>query len=108
MKYGVIAVRTPVLLGLLLLTACASKSYCVKPQKYDHVASIPVITAGDGLNMPNSPTALRVPPAPAPAQDAPFGTRIVDPKHKAITQYACLDEPPPLPAGADPTLGTGQ
>ena len=113
MKHRRPAVRVPVLLGVLLglsfLGGCASKSYCMKEQKYDHVASIPVITvAGDGLNMPNSPTALRVPPAPGPAQDAPYGSKLIDPQHPHRTSYACLDEPPPMPPGADPGLGTGQ
>jgi hypothetical protein len=89
------------LLGLALLAGCGSKAYCMRDQKYDHVASIPPITGGDGLNIPNSPTALRVPPAPPNAPDAPFGSKVVDPQHPGRTQYACLDEPPPLPAGAD-------
>ena len=95
------------LLGVALLAGCDSKAYCMHEQKYDHVASIPPVTGGEGLNIPNSPTALRVPPAPAGAPDAPFGSKVVDPQHPGRTQYSCLDEPPPLPAGADAT-GTGQ
>ena len=108
MKLPVVAVRASVLLGVLLFAGCASKSYCMKEQKYDHVASIPPITGGEGLKIPNSPTALRVPPVPAPAQDAPFGSRVIDPEHPHRTDYACLDEPPPMPAGADAGLGVGQ
>jgi hypothetical protein len=99
-----IAVRLPLLVATLLLGACAAKSFCVQPQRYDHVASIPPMTATDGLNIPNSPTALKVPPPPA--QDVPFGNRLVDPTHPGKLEYACLDEPPPMPAGADPTLGS--
>jgi hypothetical protein len=112
MKDYVFSVRTcvlpPVLFGALLLAACAPKSYCLKPQKYDHVASIPPITGGDGLNIPTSTTALVVPPPPTPDKDTPFGSRVVDPQHPGTVEYACLDEPPPMPAGADPTLGAGQ
>lgn len=104
MKFSVVAV----LLGALLCAGCSSKSYCMKEQKYDHVASIPPVTGGDGLKIPNSPTALRVPPAPPPAQDAPFGSKVIDPKHPHRTQYACLDEPPPMPPGADAGVGAGQ
>ena len=108
MKHRRIVVRVPVLLAVLLSAGCASKSYCMKEQKYDHVASIPEITAGDGLKIPNSPTALRVPPAPSPAQDAPYGSKVIDPAHPHRRTYACLDEPPPMPPGADAGIGAGQ
>jgi hypothetical protein len=104
------ALRLPLLFGALLLAGCNSKSYCMREQRYDHVPSIPPITGGEGLNIPNSPTALRVPPAAPNAPNEPFGSTVVDPKHPGRTQYACLDEPPPLPPNADATAtgGTGQ
>jgi hypothetical protein len=94
-------VRLSALLAVTLLAACGSKSYCLRDQKYDHTASIPAITGGDGLAVPNSPTALRVPPQPADVPDVPFGAKGVDARGR--TQYACLDEPPPLPPNADAT-----
>jgi hypothetical protein len=87
-------------LAALLCAACTNKSYCLANQPYDHVASIPPITGGEGLKIPSSPTALRVPVAPPDSQDEPFGNRIQDPKHKDRTHVECLDEPPPLPANA--------
>ena len=112
MRLSAVSVRIPVLLGVLLgvplLGGCATKAYCMKEQKYDHIASIPPITGGEGLNIPNSPTALRVPPAPPESQDAPFGSRVIDPKHPHRTQYACLDEPPPMPPAPDAGVGAGQ
>jgi hypothetical protein len=103
------ALRLPLLLGALLLAGCGSKAYCMREQRYDHVPSIPPITGGEGLNIPNSPTALRVPPPAPGAQDEPYGSTVVDPRHPGRTQYACLDDPPPLPAnaGAAATGGTG-
>ena len=93
------AATLSVLLATGLLSACGSKSYCLREQKYDRVASIPVITGGDGLAIPTSPTALKVPPQPADVPDVPFGAKVRDAKGR--TRYACLDEPPPLPANAN-------
>jgi hypothetical protein len=88
------------LAGTLLLGACASKSYCLGQQKYDHVASIAPIHAVDDLQIPDSPTAMRVPPPVAPDQDLPYGQRVADPRHPSRTKVQCLDEPPPLPPSA--------
>jgi hypothetical protein len=98
--------RLALSLAALFCSACTTRGYCLANQPYDHVASIPPITGGDGLNIPNSPTALKVPGAPPDSQDEPFGDRVQDPKHKDRTHVACLDEPPPLPtnAGANTTV----
>jgi hypothetical protein len=99
-------VRLAALLAVSLLAACGSKSYCLREQKYDHVASIPPVAGGDGLAIPSSPTALRVPPQPADVPDVPFGYKVTDAKGR--TQNACLDEPPPLPANADASATSAQ
>lgn len=95
-------------LAALLCAACTNKGYCLANQPYDHVASIPPITGGEGLNIPNSPTALRVPAPPPESQDESFGNRVQDPKHKDRTHVECLDEPPPLPANAGATTTVTQ
>ena len=78
--------------GALLLSGCASNRYCLADQKYSHAENRPTLTVVDGLKLPESATALRIPPPP-PAT-VPFGTR--DEKGDGV----CLDKPPPMPAPA--------
>ncbi len=83
----------------LLMAGCASQSYCVREQRYEKAQSVqPVAVGGEGLSLPLSPTALKVPPAPQ--NDAPFGVLLAD-GHKDADgrRVQCLDQPPPLPAG---------
>jgi hypothetical protein len=102
------SLRWSLVLAALLCAGCASRSYCLTSQKYDHVASIPPITGGDGLNIPNSPTALRVPPPSPGAPDEPFGSKVQDPKHPSHTITQCLDEPPPMPPESASATTTAQ
>lgn len=104
----VAAVRLTLIAAVgLLAGACASKSYCLGQQKYDHVASITPIRGGEGLQIPQSPTAMLVPPPVLPDQDLPFGQRVADPVRRGRTKVECLDDPPPLPATAQ-VAPTGQ
>ncbi|MDR3414993.1 MAG: hypothetical protein P4L83_02305 [Nevskia sp.] len=89
--------RLALVLTALFCAGCASRNYCLREQKYDHVASIPPISAAPGLNVPSPPTALKVPPLALGAPDEPFGSRVTDPAHPGRTQVECLDEPPPMP-----------
>lgn len=87
------AVMKSLLAGSLLLSGCATQSYCLGKQHYDDAVSIAPLEASDGLSLPQSPTALHIPPPPA--KDEPFGT----PGKVANSPYSaqCLDRPPPLP-----------
>lgn len=69
----------------LLSTACASNRYCLEEQKYERAENRPTLTTVDGLKLPESATALRIPPPP-PAS-VPFGVR--DDKGGGV----CLDKP---------------
>jgi len=81
----------------VLLAGCASESYCLRQQRYDKAQSVAPIAAGEGLSLPQSPTALKVPPPPA--NDTPFGILLTGGrKSNNGTRVQCLDQPPPLPA----------
>ena len=84
--------RHLVVLSTLLLGGCAVSSYCEGEQDYESAASVPVIQPSEGLQIKESTTALKIPPAPA--TPVPYGERVVDAKGKEIVR--CLDQPPAL------------
>jgi uncharacterized lipoprotein len=86
------------LLFAVSLSGCAANRYCARPQPYDNARSVPPIQAVEGLKVPESATAMRVPADTA--QDAPYGVKVEDPKHPGKTKYQCLDQPPPMPPPA--------
>lgn len=80
--------RTAVLLSLsaLLLAGCASRNTCVGDTEYQQATSLPPPATVDGLKMPESASALRIPPPPAASK--PQGENV------------CLHTPPPIAEGA--------
>ena len=92
------------LAGALALSACATHNYCLAHQTYDHVPSVPEIKGTGDLAIPESATALRVPPLAEGVDDVAYGNHVVDGKGK--THVACLDDPPPMPKDASPTLSS--
>jgi len=77
------------LLGLCLLqlAACASNAHCRRPQDYQAAADRPPLTGLDGLELPESAGALRIPsPVESPVS---FGQQTGD-------GWSCLDIPPKL------------
>lgn len=74
----------------LLLGGCAANHYCLADQKYQHAENRPPLTPVVGLSLPDSATALRIPPPPVAA--VPFGVR------NEAGEGVCLDKPPPMPA----------
>lgn len=85
---------------VLMMAGCAGGGgYCLKAQPYDKAESIVPITATSGLSMPQSATALNVPPAPK--TEAPYGVLLPGGrKANEGKRVQCLDEPPPLPVAA--------
>ena len=81
------------LLPLLALGACAPGAYCEGQQDYQRARSVPVLQPADGLKVPESETALKIPPPPAKA--VPFGQMAKDEDGDDIV--VCLDKPPELP-----------
>jgi hypothetical protein len=98
--------RCLALAGALTLSACATRSYCLAHQNYDHVPSVPEIKGASDLQIPESATALRVPPLAAGDDDVAYGNRVVDGKGK--THIECLDDPPPMPKDASATISSPQ
>ena len=78
--------------SLMLLSACGTNSYCLNEQDYQKARVVPELRSADGLTMPNSPSALRLPSAPGAGQ--PFG--VEDEEGAGV----CLDKPPAM---AQPT-----
>ncbi len=89
-------------LASLLLGACASNQTCNASAEYRKAAAIPPIKAAEGLALPSSPSALKVPDI-TPAALAAART---EPLPKKGRGTACLDYPPeivpaePAPAAA--------
>jgi len=75
-----------------LLTACASNQTCnMEDADYRKAAAIPPIQPAEGLNLPQSASALKVPPLTAAAQAA-----AKQPFPKKGKGTACLDYPPEI------------
>jgi hypothetical protein len=89
----------------LLVSACANHAYCERKPQYYGAASVPPIQGAGNLKVPESPTAMRVPPQP-PSELA-FGTRVPDPKHPGRHSVQCLDQPPPMVEAPAPAATTG-
>ncbi len=92
-----------VLLAILGLSGCAASSYCMDPQNYQKAKSVPSITGAEGLQLPESPSALRIPPTPE--NPVAFGELYKD--ADGDERARCLDTPPqmtlPPPSPPAPT-----
>ena len=80
-----------------LLVGCAGNRYCLGDQPYSHAASVPALQPAEGLKLPESSAALKIPPPPD--DPVPFGTKTKNEKGKDVVQ--CLDQPPRMPPAAD-------
>lgn len=90
-----VVINAVVVLGSLsLLAACSTNSYCLGEQDYQKAQVVPELRSAEGLTMPNSPSALRLPAAPAAVE--PFGRR--DGEGGGV----CLDKPPEMAQPAAP------
>jgi uncharacterized lipoprotein len=89
------------LLSLLLvagLAACGSNRHCQGEFPYQKAQTLPPPAAVEGLSWPESPSALKIPPAPETT--VPYATTVPDGKNPKKSQTECLDTPPRLPAPA--------
>ncbi|NGY03575.1 hypothetical protein [Solimonas terrae] len=86
-----------VLVGGALLAGCSNTKRCEGEQAYQTAETLPTPGAIPGLTVPDSPSALHIPPQPA--QPVPFGVKVAD--AKGGTHYECLDVPPHMVAPAE-------
>jgi uncharacterized lipoprotein len=85
--------KLALLVPVLGLAGCAAGSYCEGQQDYQRARSVPAVKPAEGLKVPDSGRALRIPPAPARA--VPYGEVVKDEDGDAVVR--CLDKPPELP-----------
>ncbi|NKF23244.1 hypothetical protein [Solimonas marina] len=85
------------LVGSALLSACSATRRCEGDQAYQDAKTLPTPGQIPGLTVPQSPTALNIPPAPA--DQVPFGQKVKNPK--GGTEWACLDQPPHMTGGSE-------
>lgn len=90
--------RFLLLLAPALLGGCAVSSYCTGEQRYQQAPSVPELHGADGLVIPESATALDIPPPPAKA--VAFGEVYED--AEGDEQVRCLDKPPAMPPVTEP------
>lgn len=83
---------------LLFSSACSVNKYCLDQQDYQTAKSVPPLAGAEGLKMPESVSALRIPPPSAKA--VPFGETYKDAEGSERTR--CLDLPPALRSIAIP------
>ncbi|MCI0750056.1 MAG: hypothetical protein L0Y32_05895 [Nevskiales bacterium] len=82
-----------VLLVALGLGACAPGWYCQGELEYQKAGSVPPLKMTPDLKLPESSSALNIPPAPK--QSTPYGESYQDADGKE--RIRCLDMPPTLP-----------
>ena len=91
-------------LGLLVLaglSGCATSSYCTDEQKYQEAKSVPALNGADGVQLPESPSALRIPPPP----ESPVAFGEIYKDTEGEERVRCLDTPPQMslpPPAAQP------
>ena len=94
MKY---VVRVIVLAAAAALAGCAANSYCKGEQSYQKAPSVPPLKAADGLKLPESASALKIPP-PA-VNPVAFGETAKDEDGDEVIR--CLDKPLPMAVAAE-------
>ena len=91
-------VRAILLAASAALAGCAANSYCKGEQPYQKAPSVPPLKAADGLKLPESASALRIPP-PA-VNPVPYGETVKD--ADGDDEIRCLDKPLPMAVAVEP------
>ncbi len=91
---------TVLVVASLALSACASNRHCAGVQPYQESTTLVLPTNIEGLTVPESASALRIPPQPE--KSVGFGVEVADPKDPEETTLECLDFPPRMPVDETP------
>jgi hypothetical protein len=88
--------RFAILCSALALGGCVAGSYCEGTQDYQRAKSVPPLQPAEGIKVPESEGALRIPPPPA--NSVPYGELARD--EDGDEYVRCLDKPPEVPPPA--------
>ncbi|HUR41690.1 MAG TPA: hypothetical protein VM240_11055 [Verrucomicrobiae bacterium] len=83
-------------LAPVFLAGCAASSYCEGEQDYAVAGTMPPLQSPPGVTLPESASALKIPPQPATA--VPYGETYKD--EDGDDAVRCLDRPPSMPPPA--------
>ena len=89
-----VSIRLPILAALLAVAGCSTTSYCEGEHDYQTAPSIPPLRSTEGVKLPESASALRIPPPPP--NNVPYAEPYKD--EDGDDAFRCLDKPPPMPA----------
>ncbi|SFF43029.1 hypothetical protein SAMN04488120_10460 [Fontimonas thermophila] len=85
--------RSILLCAGLFVSACGGISrHCEGEFDYQRAQTLPPPAEVPGLQVPESPSALRIPPEPQTV--VPFARQVQDPDNPDKTRIECLDIPP--------------
>jgi hypothetical protein len=82
----------------VLVAGCSNTRRCETEPAYEKAGTLPTPGEIQGLTIPESPSALRIPAAPA--DPVPFGRKLREPGRSA--RYECLDTPPAMTITPEP------
>ena len=86
--------KIALLVPVMALAGCAASTYCEGEQDYQRARSVPAPQSAAVLQIPQSESALRIPPPPE--NSVPYGEEYVDEDGDEVVR--CLDKPPEMPA----------
>lgn len=90
-------------LTLAAVAGCSTTSYCTGELPYQSAETLPPLRGAEGLEIPQSQAALRVPDGPYAGPG--YAQTYVNEKGKK--RVRCLDVPPALPPAPEPTPAQG-
>jgi uncharacterized lipoprotein len=92
----------PSVVAALLIAGCSGgmSRHCVGEFEYQRAETLPPPEQVEGLTMPESVAALRIPPPPE--QPVPYAIEYPDPAKPGKTLVNCLDVPPRIRVAPEP------
>ena len=90
--------RVLLLMPVLALGACSVNTYCEGEQDYQKAGTVPPLQGAEGLKLPQSASALKIPPPPP--HPVAYGEHVKDEDGDDVVQ--CLDKPPEMPPPVQP------